>query len=156
MALGLLGVLEAGAPAAGLLLGACLVLGCLKRLLGGGELALHPVELGQRVGVGALNGVEVLVGREEVSEAVRGEQQAYEPRGSLLHLVQRAQRLLGALALLGELGVDLVDLCLRLVDLCLELAHLGAGIAVGLRCRVDPVLELVGRCGVGAGGRERA
>ena len=120
-----------------------LFLGGGKRLLGARELVLHVDELVEIIGVGALDSADVLVGREEIREILGRKEQTHETRGVLLHLVDGAHRHRGAVALLGEEGGDLVDLCLRLVDLGLELVDLGRRLVIGHGRLVDLGLELI-------------
>ena len=113
------------------------------------EFGLHVIELFDLVDARARDLVGVFAGRDELTQALRVDQEAHDGIGALLILVQIAHGGACLGLLLGKLGLDFLDACLIGVNLLLQVIEFGAGVVVGARGGFDLLLgcgKLVLRC----------
>ena len=110
---------------------------------------MHVIELFDLVDARARDLVGVFAGRDELTQALRVDQEAHDGIGALLILVQIAHGGACLGLLLGKLSLDFLDACLIGVNLLLQVIELGAGVVVGARSGFDLLLgcgKLVLRC----------
>ena len=110
---------------------------------------MHVVELFDLIDARARDLVGVFAGGDELTQALRVDQEAHDGIGALLVLVQIAHGGARLGLLIGKLGFDLLDAGLVGVDLLLKVLELGAGLVVGARGGFDLLLgggKLILRC----------
>ena len=113
------------------------------------EFGLHVVELFDLVDARARDLVGVFAGGDELTQALRVDQEAHDGIGALLVLVQIAHGGACLGLLLGKLSLDFLDARLIGVNLLLQVVEFGAGIVVGARGGFDFLLrggKLILRC----------